>query len=339
MLFMKNKIIFLLYLLIFSSKMLFSQDIVVKVTGISGIAYIENKNMTKSLRAFRGSEIKENYKIRTISNSQVVLSVSKNGIKTSDIILSQNTSLLINTSLFSGDGKTKTSLSLLEGCIKVSAVNGVSNDTEIHTANTSAVVKGTEFEVAFAEDGSTIVALSDGSLDIFTDDDTRKLKPREAYITTLDSKSRLVMQSSDNNPVVFLNKSEESSRENPEATIESLIGAMQNITNSQSTLSKEREKADKDNDEISINQIEMKQHRLLAANEGYYNAIVKLIELDPKKKGEMFQYVKESTALYNANQRSIERMNSALQRSRSRFDRVRRTFELKKQSVINPNNP
>lgn len=331
---MKNKKWLLLCLFIFSSKTVFSGEMIVKVAGISGIAYIEKDDISKSMRAFRGSEIKENYKIRTSSNSQVMLTILQNGIKTSDVILNQNTTLLINESLFSEDGKTKTSLSLIEGHIKVDAVKGSSNSTEIHTANTSTIVKGTQFEVAFAEDGSTIVALSDGSLEVVTNEATTVLKPKEAQITDLNSKSKIVYQSAINNPIVFLNKSEESSRENLETTIENLMNAMQDITNAQSILSKEREMADKDNDEAAINAIEMKQHRLLAANEGYYKAITKLIELDPNKKESMFQYAKTSASLYGANQRSIDRMNSALQRSRSRFERARKTFEAKQENAL-----
>lgn len=323
---MKKMIVFLLPILIlFNSNFLFSQDTYFKVTGILGIAFLEK--MDKSLRVFRGSEIHSEYKLKTSSNSQVEITITKNGNKVGNITVHENSILLVNPPIYKNDNNSKISLSLLEGYIKVNIQKDIRNTVEIHTANTSAIVRGTEFEVAFAENGSSIVLLSEGTVDIVTDDDKKILSPKEAYIKTMDEESKIIKQNTESDPRIFLNRGEEISRADSLSTIESLINAMENISQEEnsyiSTLNKEAY-----NDKY-INDMEMKRYRMLAANEGYYNTIIKLINLEPEKKAEMSPYARKSLALYGANQRSINKMNSAIIKNREKFDKIRKEFDVK----------
>lgn len=322
---MKKMIVFLLPILIlFNSNFLFSQDTYFKVTGILGIAFLEK--MDKSLRVFRGSEIHSEYKLKTSSNSQVEITITKNGNKIGNITVHENSILLVNPPIYKNDNN-KISVSLLEGYIKVNIQKDIGNIVEIHTANTSAIVRGTEFEVAFAENGSSIVLLSEGIVDIVTDDDKKILSPKEAYIKTMDEESKIIKQNAESDPRIFLNRGEEISRADSLSTIESLINAMENISQEEnsyiSTLNNEAY-----NDKY-INDMEMKRYRMLAANEGYYNTIIKLINLEPEKKAEMSPYARKSLALYGANQRSINKMNSAIIKNREKFDKIRKEFDVK----------
>ena len=322
---MKNLNLFLLPILIFfNSAFLFSQDATFKVTGITGVAFIEKAD--KSLRVFRGSEIHSEYKLRTSSDSQAEITIAKNGDKIGNITVNENTILLVNPPIYK-NASSKISLSLLEGYIKVNIQKDIGNIVEIHTANTSAIVRGTEFEVAFAENGSSIVLLSEGSVDIITDDDEKILSPKQAYIKTMDEESKIIKQNLESDPRVFLNRGEEISRANSMSTIENLINAMENISQEEvayvSPLNNEAY-----NDKY-INDMEMKRYRMLAANEGYYNTIIKLINLEPEKKIEMTAYARKSLALYGANQRAINKMNSAIIKNREKFDKIRKDFDVK----------
>ena len=322
---MKNLNLFLLPILIlFNSAFLFSQDANFKVTGITGVAFIEKAD--KSLRVFRGSEIHSEYKLRTSSDSQAEITIAKNGDKIGNITVNENTILLVNPPIYK-NASSKISLSLLEGYIKVNIQKDIGNIVEIHTANTSAIVRGTEFEVAFAENGSSIVLLSEGSVDIVTDDDEKILSPKQAYIKTMDEESKIIKQNLESDPRVFLNRGEEISRANSMSTIENLINAMENISQEEvayvSPLNNEAY-----NDKY-INDMEMKRYRMLAANEGYYNTIIKLINLEPDKKIEMTAYARKSLALYGANQRAINKMNSAIIKNREKFDKIRKDFDVK----------
>ena len=322
---MKNLNLFLLPILIFfNSAFLFSQDATFKVTGITGVAFIEKAD--KSLRVFRGSEIHSEYKLRTSSDSQAEITIAKNGDKIGNITVNENTILLVNPPIYK-NASSKISLSLLEGYIKVNIQKDIGNIVEIHTANTSAIVRGTEFEVAFAENGSSIVLLSEGNVDIVTDDDEKILSPKQAYIKTMDEESKIIKQNVESDPKVFLNRGEEISRANSMSTIENLINAMENISQEEvayvSSLNNEAY-----NDKY-INDMEMKRYRMLAANEGYYNTIIKLINLEPEKKIEMTAYARKSLALYGANQRAINKMNSAIIKNREKFDKIRKDFDVK----------
>ena len=321
---MVNKISFFLIILALSFSSLFSQDISFKITGISGLAFIEKTDVNRSLRAFRGSEIHKEYRLRTSSNTQVEITLTKRGEKIGDITVPQNTVLLVNAPIYKDDDRV--SLSLLEGYIKVNIIKDLGSSVEVHTANTSSVVKGTQFEVAFAEDGSTIVVLNDGSIDVTTDSDKTVLNPKEAYINTINDESKVVKQSTDSDPVVFLNKGEEVSRKDYVDTVENLLVALENVSyneNSDNFVSL----VSLDDGEKAINDMEMKQYRMVAANEGYYNTIIKLINLDESKKHEMVSYARKSLTLYTANQRAINKMNSKINRNREKFDRIKKKFD------------
>ena len=71
---MFNKIFLtaILFALLFSNTLL-PQDISFKVTEISGLAFIEKTDISRTLRAFRGSEVHSDYRLRTSSNTQVEL--------------------------------------------------------------------------------------------------------------------------------------------------------------------------------------------------------------------------------------------------------------------------
>ncbi|WP_297300477.1 FecR domain-containing protein [uncultured Brachyspira sp.] len=320
---MFNKIFLtaILFALLFSNTLL-PQDISFKVTEISGLAFIEKTDISRTLRAFRGSEVHSDYRLRTSSNTQAELTLTRRGDKVGTIIVPQNTIILINSTSEKDDNTI--SLSLLAGYMKVNIMKDIGSLIEVHTPNMSSIVKGTQFDVAFAENGSSIVVLRDGSIDVVTDNDQRILNPKEAYINTIDNNSRVINQNADSDPIVFLNKGEEDSREDYIYTIENLMKAMENIPyNNENFVSlvniEESEKQLKD--------MELKQYRMIAANEGYYNTIIKLINLQPSKKNEMIAYARKSLTIYTANQKAISKMNTSVTKTREKFDRIRRKFD------------
>ena len=79
--------------------------------------------------------------------------------------------------------------------------------------------------------------------------------------------------------------------------------------------------------EKQLKDMELKQYRMIAANEGYYNTIIKLINLEPSKKNEMIAYARKSLTIYTANQKAISKMNTSVTKTREKFDRIRRKFD------------
>ncbi|MEI0563346.1 FecR domain-containing protein [Brachyspira pulli] len=320
---MFNKIFLtaILFALLFSNTLL-PQDISFKVTEISGLAFIEKTDISRTLRAFRGSEVHSDYRLRTSSNTQVELTLTRRGDKVGTIVVPQNTIILINST----DSENNTiSLSLLEGYMKVNIMKNIGSLIEVHTPNMSSIVKGTQFDVAFAENGSSIVVLRNGNIDVVTDNDQRILNPKEAYINTIDNNSKVVTQNADSDPIVFLNKGEEASREDYLYTIENLMKAMENIpyNNNENFVSL----VNVEESEKQLKDMELKQYRMIAANEGYYNTIIKLINLEPSKKNEMIAYARKSLTIYTANQKAISKMNTSVTKTREKFDRIRRKFD------------
>ena len=308
--------------------MLFSQDITFRITGISGVAFIEKSD--KSLRVFRGSEIHEGYKLSTESNTTVEITVLKNGNNIGNISLNERSIMMVNS--VSSEG-SYISLSLLYGYFTVD----IEDNYQVHTANVSSTVSfanaASKIEVAFSEDGSTIVIPINAKVNVYTDNDERVINPREVYIASFDGNNRVVKQGSDTDPLVFLNKGEENAREDSASTIESLISAMEDISQNDIGLVSAVSLTDVDNGEKDINALEMKKNRMIAGNEGYYSSIVRLINSDSVSKNEMIPYARKSLGLYSANQRAISKMDSALNRTRDKFNRIKKDFDRKMHGV------
>ena len=326
---MKITTVFLLNMFIlFSSNMLFSQDITFRITGISGVAFIEKSD--KSLRVFRGSEIHEGYKLSTESNTTVEITVLKNGNNIGNISLNERSIMMVNS--VSAEG-SYISLSLLHGYCTVS----IEDDYQVHTANVSSMVTynntPAKVEVAFSEDGSTIVIPINTKVNIYTDNDEHTINPREVYIANFDGNNKVVKQGSDTDPLVFLNRGEENARLDSTSTIESLISAMEDISQNDITAVSRVSFTDVDNSEKDIYTLEMKKNRMIAGNEGYYSSIVRLINLDSVSKNEMIPYARKSLGLYSANQRAISKMDSALNRTRDKFNRIKKEFDSKMYGV------
>ena len=322
---MKITTVFLLNVFIlFSSNMLFSQDITFRITGISGVAFIEKSD--KSLRVFRGSEIHEGYKLSTESNTTVEITVLKNGNNIGNISLNERSIMMVNGASYEN---SSISLSLLHGYFTVS----IEDDYQVHTANVSSMIAynntASKIEVAFSEDGSTIVIPINTKVSVYTDNDERVINPREVYIANFDGNNKVVKQGSDTDPLVFLNRGEENARLDSTSTIESLISAMEDISQNDITAVSRVSLTDVDNSEKDIYALEMKKNRMIAGNEGYYSSIVRLINLDSVSKNEMIPYARKSLGLYSANQRAISKMNSALTRTRDKFNRIKRDFDSK----------
>ena len=119
---MFNKIFLtaILFALLFSNTLL-PQDISFKVTEISGLAFIEKTDISRTLRAFRGSEVHSDYRLRTSSNTQAELTLTRRGDKVGTIIVPQNTIILINSTSEKDDNTI--SLSLLAGYMKVNIMS------------------------------------------------------------------------------------------------------------------------------------------------------------------------------------------------------------------------
>ena len=314
--------------ILFSSNMLFSQDITFRVTGISGVAFIEKSD--KSLRVFRGSEIHKGYKLTTQSNTTAEITVLENGNNIGTISLNENSMMMVNDSSYEN---SYISLSLLHGYFTVN----IENNYQVHTANVSSIVgfdnTASKVEFAFSEDGSTIVIPVNTKVSVYTDNDERILNPREVYIVGFDGNNRVVKQGSDTDPLVFLNRGEENARQDSTSTIEGLISAMEDISHNDITLVSAVSLTDVDNGEKDINALEMKKNRMIAGNEGYYNSIVRLINSDSVSKNEMIPYARKSLGLYSANQRAISKMDSALNRTRDKFNRIKKDFDRKMHGV------
>ena len=326
---MKITTVFLLNIFIlFSSNMLFSQDITFRITGISGVAFIEKSE--KSLRVFRGSEIHEGYKLITESNTTVEITVLKSGNNIGSVSLNEKSIMMVNSV---STENSYISLSLLHGYFTVN----IEDNYQVHTANVSTTVSSvntaSKIEVAFSEDGSTIVIPVNTQVNVYTDDDEKIINPREVYIADFDGNNRVVKQGSDTDPLVFLNRGEENARQDSASTIESLISAMENISHNDVALVSAVSFTDINEGEKGIDVLEMKKNRMIAGNEGYYNSIVRLINSDSVSKNEMIPYARKSLGLYSANQRAISKMDSALNRTRDKFNRIKKEFDSKMYGV------
>ena len=192
------------------SNILLSQDISFKVTGISGVAFIEKPDINKSLRAFRGSEVHKEYRLRTSADSQVDLTLSRRGDKIGSIVVPQNTIILVNdaSTLTSNDANL---IYLDKSSSDATSLNYyVANGFDNSRWNTSAEING-GYPYLLRDDGSDFVRVVPNSIsinartfDTFTDNRLNSILNVPSADGTTDTKKIILFYDS-SNPTYNLN--------------------------------------------------------------------------------------------------------------------------------------
>lgn len=298
----------------------FGQDFSISVKEIRGFAFIERRDKTISFSVFRGSEIKENSLVKTDSKSQVILSIVKDGNNVYDVFLNSDTIVFVNKTLFNSEGRI--SISLLQGRIKIQTYKeGI--DLEVHSANASSFIKNGDVEMAIAIDGSGIIYSITGNVLSITDIANISLRAKDIYIIESDTYN---FSRSSITPDIFINTSEDKAIKDIDTSLSKIIEQMKGLNNQFIVLDNTLKDAERQSDENLFIAVEVKAHRLLSANEGYYHSATKLLDISGAKSRNAFEFTKTINNLYFLNNKYIDKINLNLERNKARIERTKKLY-------------
>lgn len=200
-----------------------AEEIIGTIQEVSGQTIISATGV-EDAEAKVGMQIPAGYSVSTKANSKAVLKLVDGSL----ITISESSSIVLNEALITPDDSAKkSSIGLLFGKIGLKIQKGDGKDVKVHTPTAIAAVRGTEFEVALASDGSTVVGVDEGNVNMATDGGDADLDAGKAGSVTIGDEKKGVSSSSEEESAKFLQDRDEAVKKDPMGAIKTLASRME----------------------------------------------------------------------------------------------------------------
>ncbi len=286
-----------------------NNDKIAKVTFVKGTVYWYKQNSQKKIKAKIGTILPENSVVETMKKSSAVIYL-KNNIGT--INLDENSKILLSKSYIN---KTQNNLSVIKGKAKFSIKKLMKNNNlNVYTPTAVVGVRGTEYEVQIAEDGSTAVNVEEGLVDVDNKSKSTKIAANQSCESPLDS-DELVM----NEKLLDLDKWDDEKandvNQNPVSKMESIKSRLDETEKEQKQINK-----DLKNDENDENKIAGKVDDFMfnqAKSEGLYESATAIAKKHKKNKK-----VKENFYTIIQIHSRMQRLNQLIEDKFNKLDKI-----------------
>ena len=290
---------------------LYSEDGVAKVELIKGKVFVTFESGEK-----RDLKLKEilpvNSVIETKKNSKAVLLVKEIG----KVELEENSILKLDKPYLQ---KLQTHLSLTKGSAKFK-VSKLVKDEKLNVFTPTAVVgvRGTDYEIQIADDGSTAINVSDGIVNVKNEEKEIELNKNQSCESPVDSKN--IMR--ENNPKNMQEWKKNKNSELKTAPVEKI----KNIKNRLGETVESQEKISKEVVDENSAKTNIEEFRFnCAKSEGLFNAANNVVSSAPNNESVKNEFI-EVSSLYS----KIERMNKEID---EKFKKLDREYELKLKKI------
>jgi len=290
---------------------LYSEDGVAKVELIKGKVLVTFERGEK-----RDLKLKEilpvNSVIETKKNSKAVLLVKDIG----KVELGENSILKLDKPYLQ---KLQTHLSLTKGSAKFK-VSKLVKEEKLNVFTPTAVVgvRGTDYEIQIADDGSTAINVSDGIVNVKNEEKEIELNKNQSCESPVDSKD--IMQ--ENNPKNMQEWKKNKNFELKTAPVEKI----KNIKNRLGETVESQEKISKEVVDENSAKTNIEEFRFnCAKSEGLFNAANNVVSSAPNNESVKNEFI-EVSSLYS----KIERMNKEID---EKFKKLDREYELKLKKI------
>ncbi|MEK6796080.1 MAG: FecR family protein [Spirochaetota bacterium] len=215
---MGKRIILSLAALAIGVGMLSAADAIGMFRSVSGSVSCNSADgKTKSVGK-TGAAIPAGYVVKTAAASKAEIQLADGSI----ITINEKSVIALNSNLINTKNKKNVSFGVLMGGmkLKVNKLTG-SDEMKVETPTAVAAVRGTDFEVALASDGSTMVAVNDGKVNVKNDNNETDVKKNESASVVLGEEKGSVKTASkgDDSLNSFLKERDESVKKDPAGTM------------------------------------------------------------------------------------------------------------------------
>ena len=224
---------------IFTS-LVFAQTEVGFVENCTGSVFLIIQNQKTSAK--KGLKVTEGVRITTGPESRAVIKLNTGSI----INIAPQTSMIINAHAVKKTDGTSVAVGVLSGKIGIIAKLGKNDKFEVGTPTVIAGVRGTEFEVATAIDGSGAVKVTEGTVAAETDGKSKDVAAGSSTASKIGTDGQLIEDSAAADSEAWLAEKNKSMEKDPVQTVKNMTARMQTIEKSSKELADTSEKMAKE---------------------------------------------------------------------------------------------
>lgn len=201
---------------------------IAKIELYKGKVYYSTKISKKAVKVKIGQKLIENTVITTSQKSSVTIKLMNSSL----IELKENSRIVLNKELLE-----KSSASLLQGSAKFKMAKIIKKDAEFNVYTPTAVVgvRGTEYELGVAPDGSLAINMDEGEVVLKNDKDQTTLKKDESAMASLEGEP--ITKKEESIDIDNLNKTkQEEIKKNPLDKLNTINDTLNNTLDKQQQL-------------------------------------------------------------------------------------------------------
>jgi len=306
---MKRIISYILPLILVFSILIYAKDKypekIAKVKNIKGKAYWYIKGTKKRMKLQINNTLPLNSVIETKKSSKVWLLLRNAG----RVEIGENSKVILNKTYLK---KVKQALSIIKGAAKFK-INKLKKKRkfEIYTPTAVVGVRGTEYEIQIAPEGSLAINVEEGTVEVNNESQTVKVQENQSCEAPIEEPT-LEVEKKLRDMDEWVEDKEEEIKKNPEGKIGAIKERLEQTADSQqkiyTKIKKDKNKALQEVDDFQFN---------LSKSEGLFesaNGIAKKFSKNKKVK-RMFKTIKE---IYSR----LEKLNKILEERFEKLDKI-----------------
>ncbi|MEK6794666.1 MAG: FecR family protein [Spirochaetota bacterium] len=193
-------------------------DTIAVFRSVNGTVSVESTDGKKKSPAKNGMAVAVGLLIRTAALAKAELALADGSL----ITIGEKSAIVLNRNLIGTKGKNNTSFGVLMGGmkLKVNKLTG-SDEMKVQTPTAVAAVRGTDFEVSLASDGSTMVAVNEGKVNVKGDGSEGNVSMNESASVILGEENAGVkpMAKKDDSLDSFLKERDAAVKKDPAGTM------------------------------------------------------------------------------------------------------------------------
>ncbi|MBI4976177.1 MAG: FecR domain-containing protein [Spirochaetes bacterium] len=292
-----------------------AEEIIGKFQTVQGSVSLETPDGKSKVAGKVGENIAVGRVVVTAANALAELMLADGSL----ITVNANSKIALNKNLISPKNRKNVSFGVIMGGMKakVNKLSG-SDEFKVQTPTSVAAVRGTEFEVALGSDGSTMVAVNKGKVNVGTDGGAADVNANESSSVLLgEEKSGVKKQEYRKDSVdAFVKEREQATKSDPVGTLQKMEAKASSVGDKSGSLLNKAN--DKDSSPESLND-EFQQ--LSTANKGV-KALADSIQAENKGNRNVERVYNTLRRIAEANDRLEARIAAALAKINERYAKV-----------------
>lgn len=286
---------------------------------VNGSVSVESTDGKSKAAAKNGMAVAVGFLIRTAASAKADLALADGSL----ITIGERSAIVLNRNIIGTKDRKNTSFGVLMGGMKLK-VNKLTGKDEfkVQTPTAVAAVRGTDFEVALASDGSTMVAVSEGKVNVAGDSGSADVKRGESGSVVLGEEKSVKSGKADT-VTSFLRERDAAVKNDPAGTIEKMEDRSRALGDQGGSLLVKASDSKADHTALNdgLNRLSDGNEAIKMLADGVYS--------QNKENPNVLRAYKTLTRIYEANEKLEAKIAAALARIDARVNAVNQKIDTK----------